>query len=697
MLSVLSLWSIGCADPLKDPAFEPVSADPEVVLALTPDPGWRVGGPLEATLEVTSLARGARYDESVAGGRGRPHHDTWTVRPADGVRDPSRYWQDILARVDTARGGVRGGETASIDLYPQHYAQFTAPGTYAVQLATTRIDDTRYVLPPFLIQVGPRDPAADEAAFTEAMAAIDGNDRVAQQEAFRRLFALGNDATLARAAAEVVKPDADPWWATLLLAHPDEAGVERALEAILTDPAAPVTPHIVHVLSARAYDERVERPLGMRPSRDDSEAVRLFEVGVKERRERMLEIEREVAGRIVGHLAAKQEGFGETLAVVTNLAFRQDQIPWRATWMELLRTRLDELPEATLQQVLVPRWNEVAHPSTAEPLARIAATSSRLGDLALRRLRTVDDARFRPVALERLRTGAVATEIGQRALAEVDDVPEEVVASLLDAIVADPDQLYLLRLAVPLATVEQTAQQLGQAFDALPDDAPVEVLGAYAAAFHQHGLRRKEVERLLDAIDSRRAGLLPEMARNHPRPEELLPAAMEAITAESGAMNLAAAEVLAEYGTPDFRPTLNRALIGANPSQQTAIVIALFTARNWTINKADKERLAKLVKERRALHILDTVTIRTDAMVRLAGRLEDGEPVLTVNQRDYVGREAILTKLKQLYPGAPVKIEYSGVDTEAASVALEQIAVDAGLAIYVLDEVNQAEPVEPTP
>jgi hypothetical protein len=110
------------------------------------------------------------------------------------------------------------------------------------------------------------------------------------------------------------------------------------------------------------------------------------------------------------------------------------------------------------------------------------------------------------------------------------------------------------------------------------------------------------------------------------------------------------------------------------------VVTALYTARNWVLRKADSARVEQLLTEERAKVLAGSMTLVTDEMSRLTARVDDGVPVLRINERDYVGREAVLAKFRQLYPGAPVKFAYGG--SVGAAEPIEKLAREAGLAVF---------------
>lgn len=691
--SALLLLVLGCTpDPSSDPVFEPETVDPVVDVRMGEVPTWRIGAEQTVDLLVKPLASGARLQSSMGGGRGRPNLDQWVIRPSTDVRDPSPYWQDMKAYVQNARSGVRGGEEARIPLAVHQHVQLTRPGRYALQLTTDRIDDHPRVVAPFVVQVAARDPKADQQAFDAAVAGVEAAKNVPDAEPhFQVLMALGSEATLERALEEVVDPDANPWWATILHTHPDRDAVLAGMDSLLARPDVQVSLQMMNVVVAMKYNQRVSEPMGRQPPRDNQPLYEAYREGIQDRQRIISELRLEVAGDVMRLLPTKTEGRGTTLATVSDVAFTQDLVTWRAEWLQMLRAHFHEMPGPALHALLLDYWSDVKDPAMVPGLVKLASTLTVVGDQALLRLRNLDADAFEAVATQRLATGVVS-DAGERALTGLDSLKPAAIEGLVKRLEASPSDYRTARLVARYARL-QDMPRVVSAFERV-GAAPTPVVGAYVAAFMTHDVETARVKAMLDTIESSHPTLLLEIAQTHHRPVELLPLAMDGIASENSRVNMAAAEVLAEHGQKEFRPTLNRALYGATPSRQTAVVIALFTARNWTINKADRDRLDKLIQENRAKSIVNTATIVTDDISRLRGRLDDDVPVLTVNRRDYVGKDAIMAKLIQLYPAAPVKFEYTGKNTAKAAQVIEALAEQAGLGIYVPSEKNKPPPDE---
>ncbi len=660
-------------DLVHDSRFRAATQDPAVSYRLvTPEP-LRLGAPLRVEVEVRTT-RTLQRQGATGGAHGRPDLDRWTVAP-EALPDPSPYWEDFHRFVASARKPVQPGSPDRFPLYLDEELLFTAPGRYAVQLETARFDDTTVVLPPIEVEIAPRDPAADAAALREALAGIEHPDPKAREPHFRSLRALGTPATLTAAIEAVQEPDSPAWWVAILHTHPDRSGVRSALEKVLRDPEGGVTEALVEALVAVRYDALYDRAL----PRDADEADR------RARTESLRAVQQEVAAELVEALPVKTRNDGEALEALSRLAFSLEDAPWRDRWLDLLRTRIDRAPPTFQRHVLAARWPLLDDPRSVAALKRIAAVPSPEGDLAFRRLMNLDRAAGSEVALARLAPDttvdrAVLTDDGERAMERVDPLPTEAIDRLVDQLRRHPDDARLARL---VARFGSSAHQDAVA-DALGAAEPNgELQGAYLAYFLNTQTRPDLVEQLIQARE-KHPTLLAFAFRSVTDPRPLVRQAMRDLLADDNPpLQLAAAEVVAEGAEPSVVPLLEMALREAPPGRQTALVTALFTARRWMISKRHRARMLPRLTGERARYIAENATVLTDIISRLSGWIEDGEPVLEINQRPYVGRDAIRDKLRQFRPGAPIKITYRGVSPQVADPIFHPIVREAGLTVYV--------------
>lgn len=672
---------LACApDLLADPAFRPPTEESAGSYTLVPSEELRVGRPLVVDLKVEAR-EGLRLQGAVGGGRGRPENDVWTVVPA--VPDPSPYWEDLRRYVANDRRAVRPGTTASAPLYLDHELALREPGRYAIQLETDRIGH-QVVVPAIEITVAPRDPAADARILKDALATLQTASTKEREGPFRDLLALGTPETLELALSKLEDPQAPAWWTVLVHAHPDREAAARALEHTLVAPDGIVTTAVVEALTAVRYNLATPSALGVPPAPSAVPQLKAYNKERDARRKQLESFRMAIAATLAEALPKKTAGRGEALHALTTIALAVHEPPWKPAWLAAVRADLDQLPDAMAQNLLNAKWTEIRDPATVPALERMAVHATPLGDLALRRLSRLDAAVAGNIARERLRTGALpVSDDGEAILLGLEDLEDPVRKAAVAAALARPLDARNARLIAAYGHPEDA--------DTVKATVPTDRLdtaafGAYGAFFHNIGqpdawpLDRVRHPRVLEVV-----------ARSARDPRALLPVAVKDLDADHTDVQFAAAEVIAEFGPKETRAALFERMRGADEPLQLALTHALFTARAWTIKKVDAASLLDLLTERRSKNLVETATLVTDELISLEARLEDGVPVLRINHRDYVGPDAILGKLAQLYPGAPVKLKYRGGQLEATEGTVEPLIRQAGLTIYSLRGTTEAE------
>ncbi|MCA9573065.1 MAG: hypothetical protein KC656_34755, partial [Myxococcales bacterium] len=365
MTLLLSLLLACQADLAHDPSFAAASQDPAGTFALRVPGPMRVGEvmPLEVTVDA---AQQIRIQAAVGSPGGRPGTDVWRAVPADGVRDPSAYWEDFSAFTVNARAGVARGESTTFQILLDQEVQITQPGRYAVQLETVRIEDRALILPPVAFEVLPRDPAADAKRLEEAKKALEtvkGADRLPH---FHALRALGDTATLDAAIAAVQSETPDREWVVVLHTHPDPDAVEKRLVEVVTSPTGVVTAEVLEALVAVRYDRAHPRALDPEPSPAEVPQLKAFNVQRAERRDSVKQLEAEAVGEVLAALPGKTGSVSRTVEAVSKSGFATADAPWRETWLAALRAHLHETDPTFQALVLQNRWEVVSDPAAAE-------------------------------------------------------------------------------------------------------------------------------------------------------------------------------------------------------------------------------------------------------------------------------------------------------------------------------------------
>lgn len=695
-MTVLALLVACRPDPTLHKDFRAPTLDPPAKIEVRVPRAYRIGEVMDVQIAIEAPI-GARLQGGIGGPGGRPDYDLWTVRPENTV-DPSPFWEDFAGFIVTRRSGLKRGESTTLTVPLDQEVAFTEPGTYGVQLETTRVDTTETILAPFALEVLPRDPAADQVAFEAALKGLEAERPVDREPHFRTLRALGTPAVLDRALDELQEEEVARWWTVLVHSHPDRDRAEAELVRRLEAPDQVVTPELFETLVAVRYNRATSTASPAEPPPTRVPQLKAYNKEMKARKQRRLESEEQVAAELAAVVDTKTVGRGSALEALSRVGYRVEDAAWRDAWLAALRNGLHETTELFQTDALTNRWSFVRDSAVVDALATIAGRRSAVGGLALRRLASLAPDRAQAVALARLKTPeVVASDDGERVLADLDTVPSDALDGLVAALVGKAGDARLARLVARHGGPAH-ADRVAEAWKSLPADrTPSDVRAGYAAYFLNTGTHPELADALLADRMAKTPDLLIPLADAVRDPAPIVRMAMKDLVDDSRPLlQLAAGEVVAEHGEPRVVPLLELALQEAPGSRQVAVATALFTARNWVGSKAQRARVMRQLNEERAGYIVETTSIATEDMTNLLGWVDDGVPTLQVNGRDYVGAGAIVAKLKQFPPGAPVKIAYRGA-AEVAEPVLQPLTHDAGLALWVprkLEELRAREKEE---
>jgi hypothetical protein len=429
------------------------------------------GEPIRVELAFTS-SRAATYrlDCGLHDRSGRLGLDEYRVDPGEHVVDPLRDHFEVGVSIG---GGIRsmpvlGEEPARMTFELNEWRRFDAPGRYRLFVRSRRIQ--REAAPGVRAQVVTDtatsnvleftvvalDPASASRTVQAALSTLVGARDEAAHAAARRLRFLGTE----EAAAAMVDMFADDELSDELrfglIGSPHRAAIVRRMEARMLDEGAAISEGFIDTLALLrseldAGEGRQTRAEGERAA---ARARRVAKIG-------------EYAGRLAGVLASKRPA-ARAVAIETllQIAWRtprgQTPPPWFAAALTELPAVLARLPAATLGNLLVYHWRQIAGLALRPVLAELLddpRSSPNLRTIVLQRIVELDPAsgRARIVAeirsAEVLRFGALAmTALGalpDATLPELDDA----LAARLEAASFGPDDLRLAaRLVARYAT-----------------------------------------------------------------------------------------------------------------------------------------------------------------------------------------------------------------------------------------------------
>lgn len=676
---VLGLSACG-PDPLDDVSLEPAVVDETGIELLSG--GGRLGGPIEVQLRyVGPDVYGKQMVVTNGGGiDGRGSWDEWTVAPADGVRDPSPYWEDQR----------KGGARDHVDVSPEHSetfpvrldesVRFPAPGSYAVQLTSVR-GVKRVRSKPIRIEVGaPIDTAARAAELIEAIGTARGD---ARRQAFVDLALLGDPSTIPVAVEHIGDPGTGDAWSLVLHTQPDRVATRTAVEAAMDAPATPVVAPLLETWAALCYNDTYDWPVPL-PSALNADAHR-YRLERQVRAQTMKQCREQAAGRMVEKLSAKQgAALATSVSTAIDVLLDAEAPPaWADQVLGLVARALPEADPATAQRWLtVPRyWERLRSLDLREPLGALArgeATAQR--DFALVALNDFDvDAAAAIVKTRYTRNVPAVSDDVETLLSRVE--PD---AEALEGLLGRLDGTDARRMRIAARFSKAPHRQRWEALaSSIPETATDAIQGALAAGLLNSGSPLYAT--VLDRIGPEHPTLLSEAARAANDHRGLVARAMRAITVNDGRLTVAVGDVLADHGK---EPELRR-LIALIPllegHAEMGAMIALCTARNWIVADDVIEPLLKTIDNPYAEGLPGTMDPGDKDIMVLVAFDALGRVGMRFNGRDYVGEEAIVAKLRQLRPSIGVRWTFDGVDPAAWRERVEALSTKAGLPLVKVD------------
>lgn len=663
-------------DPRDDPAMQP-PIQGELVLTAS-DASGPLGGPILVPLHVEGPGIYGHREVMTHPGtvQGRGTYDSWTVAPAEGVTDPSPWWEDQMDPPKSRHLMLTPDKPVDLKVRLDASVRFPRPGTYAAQLTTIRGKD-RVRSAPVQVQV---QPAGDLGARANALfEKIDATRADEQSQAFVDLALLGAPSSIPRAIERLGHPNQGSRWSLVLHAHPDREAATRALDEAIAAPDVAVHSPMIEARTALCYNQRFERPI-LLPDRSQAE-----------RHKQALE-------RQVRDEAAKR-CWAETAAAVADAAGSKDEAARGITYATLLRHRAveDEPPawadeiaqgaaasiETIQDQAVLRAWlgkpqyrSNLDAQALVEPLARMAEQPDVRGDLALKRLNELVPAKAAPIAAARF---AHPTPLVLEDVAWIlhQTQPE---ASHLDQLMQAVDTTDLLRLRLAARFAQpRHAGRWAALYDGLPDDVKTDVLGAVVAGLANAGHAR--ARQGLDRYGPDHPLLLNEVALSVRDVGPLLERAVAGLPKDFE-ISRGAGEVLAEHAPASMKARLFALAKRIDGPGEFGASTALTTARAWTLTLRELNEMGRTFQHTSAIAFAKAQD-HVEKPVMVMNALEvHGRPAIRFNSRVYVGEDAILAKLRQLQPSKGVKFGFEGIDALENQPRFEAFLTEAGLAAF---------------
>ncbi|MCB9674145.1 MAG: hypothetical protein H6737_03460 [Alphaproteobacteria bacterium] len=683
---VLLVSLLGCpADPLQHPDFRPPT-DGDVRIELRAPENARVGGPIDVVASVTTLPDSPGEVLDIHGNTllGRGGDDVWTVRLTGGWSDPSPWWQDSSPRrmtPDPKRVAPEAPVEWTIPL--DEWVRFDQPGTYALQLETSRSGQSVVRSNKVAIRVAPRDPAADTARADELLSALETATGGERASLFIELATVGSDATWRRALDKLAEgSDDESGWVLVLAMHPLAEAVQGGITKALAAPEVPVGLGHLRAFEAVAYDAEFREANGRQPSLMDLPALEAHRARLAERtafRDAARGRAWEAAWKALDQKTP--EARGRTLGTLGLAAIRHEIAGEEALW-PVLRRDLAQVPDRTVVELLGRYWDDVRDPSVVPALIALVgapATGEEARSIALQRLAKLD-----PVAGHEVIEALVAdprrkvadSDLALRSLPSVSDATQ---AAIVAGLATAADRTQQARLLAWYVSADHMAA-VEAAWAAEPADVPTEVVAGYAAYFQNHApAKAKPLLARWDADHYMLIEWVGELVRD---PGALNPLALKGLTSPHQPIFFKSSDYLIEHATPDLLPELLARVPRTEDEHQQALFGVLCANRNWLLDAKTKHALSQAVTDRRSDMILTSTLGSEPPNILVEAGLREGEPILTMNYREYVGAAAITKKLKQFRVGQEIRFMWKGATPDEGEAVFGPIVAEAGLRLF---------------
>lgn len=674
---VLFLLLSACSgDPREAPEMEPAITG-EVVVR-----GSNASGPLSGPIQVAFHFEGP----GVYGSRdvisqqawtdGRGNHDQWTVSPSEGVTDPSVFWEDQVRPGKRKHVVLTPAKPVDIDIRLDESVRFPRPGTYAVQLTTTRAKD-RVRAEPVLVKVGPA--GNRDARAKELLEVIETRNGLEQSQAFVDLALVGAPSAIDIAIDKLGHPAQGKLWSLVLHAHPASDMVRGKLQAAIEDPQAPVPAAMLETLTALCYNARFDWPI---PLPDNSAADQARHRLERQVREKATSECRDEAAATIAAKATEKEGEARGVTMATLLrhrALHPGEPEWGPTIAREAARSLALVDEAVLRAWLTKELyrRNLDTEAMVEPLEKLAVEPTLRGDLALEGLHRASPAKALTIAAGRFAHPTPMVLDGISWILEASKPSDADIDSLHQAL--DLSDVTRVRLAAHFAQ-QRHGERWAELYDALPPGAKDPLVGAVVAGLVN--ARHAKAKAGLNLYGPSHPQLLVEAAKSVRDPRSLVERAFEGLIIDDFEVTRGAALVLADHMVASDKGRLLRMCKRVDGRGEFGCAFAFATARAWTPTFEENDALGSTMRMSSATAFLENQDFASKSTIVLKASEVRHQPAIEFNGQMYVGEAEILAKMRQFHPPNGVKFGFSGIDAGENLPRFEGWAKSVGLSIF---------------
>ena len=592
---------------------------------------FRQGEIIRLVLEFSSPTRNvyggstASYDRS-----GRIHLESFEVTPKDGTADPLDDYYNSGIGVFFI-GGLSstftlGEKPFTLDRDVNEWVRFDRPGRYSLRVTSPRVgrlgaptdarpESITLTSNALELEIVPATPDWAAAELRRVVAALDGKDQAAREQAQLALRFLGTEAAAVEMARRIARGES---YYLGVVGSPHRAIAVRELERLLEAPDTPISAELLGNLSTFAFYERLTEPMP-RWQEGDAEATRVFRAEVERRRAMYAEINAGYTKRLAAALATKTPA-ARALTLQTLFSALPDA---DAALRGALIASFGELPAESQRSLLLSSWGRLAGPEMLPVLRRVCDSlpdaDVETRGVVLSRLIELSPEEGRERVLAELRRPALRIPVSAAAGLPDESLPE--LDELLSARLTNRDDPAAFESAVALVARFGSPALLPVAAEVYDAQA-----GRWACAIEApllaYLLRVDPLagaERLRAALAARKEtgcyrSILEDVARLHMSPE-IEEIAVAALGDPEPEVVQNAAGVLGRYGSPEAARHLWERLeaLGATrrgkpaisddstrPDErmaltvESALVEALTNSPRWVLGPQEYERLASL-------------------------------------------------------------------------------------------------------
>jgi len=684
LIPLLSI--LGCQpDPLAHPDFRPASEGDLRIELFSPEPA-RVGEPIELRAVISAPAdRSIQHFDTMKNSlSGRGDLDIWRVRPEAGWADPSPWWQDSAPQsMLPTPTEVAPDQPLEWTVQLNDWVRFDRPGRYAVQLESLR-GGKRVRSNAVAVEVNRRDPGA--AGVADLVAAIDSTAGAAQAERIRELAWTGTVEARELALERLASGGREAvGWAVVLAMQPDAKATRKALDAALDAKDVGVSVGHVQALEALDYDAEYAHPNPPAPDGQRVGKLEEWRAGAAERVQTRLASRQRTFTRLLGGVDTKVPAArGSTLGTLVFMAMRESLEGAEGLWPRV-QSDLGLLPGPVALDLLERHWDRVLGPEVVPALVTLAGRDGEveLRSAALRRLVQLDLSAAQPIVEALVADPKRPVRDVDVALRSLPSVSEPTQLAIVAGLSTAPDRDQQARLLGQYVSAD-SLDAVKTAWNAEPEELSTAVLSGYAAYFLQHDPPVGEA--ILGRLDREHYELLNQVGELLPDPSILVPRALEGLMSPERFVAFKSSDYLIEHAPPELLPRLIAMVPRAEGHQEEALVGVIAAARSWLITIEQRHLIGPQLSDKRADMVLRSSKASDSDFVVLKGKRVDGQPVMFLNYRDYVGAEQIAAKVGQFRQGQVLKFTWQGVPPSEGEALFAPILESAGVELFIPEQ-----------